>query len=209
MLQARILSRDEFLRLLQMKSATLDQRVYKHELTFSLGCTRPAHTGEYLLLDVVAVLLISMLNRLAKVEMKTAAEMVLKHWYGWLVGVAQAEHEMDESLRDQTYFAVGTDFNGKGFAAVGKMKEAVAMLESSGPHERGLYMLPLHLVLRVLRDNARIAKIDLPKFLTPEPDTPEFEKFLESIHEYQRLAGAKFKAKAKAKASKRARSMAE
>jgi hypothetical protein len=199
MLQARILSRDEFLKTTRMQSSTLDMRVNKRELVFSLGCTRPAHTGEYLPLDCVAALLCSMVNHFGKVVMRDAAEMVLELWYEWLIGVAQAEREMDATPIHQTYFAVVI---GTRFAAVGKMTKAIAKLNLFGPHESSYNMLPLQLVLRALRGNARLVGVDLPEFLTPKLGTPEFERFLESVREYQRLAGSKFKGKTAARRAK-------
>jgi len=46
------------------------------EAAFALGVERPAHIGEYLLLDAVAMILASMINRFTGLELKRAADIV-------------------------------------------------------------------------------------------------------------------------------------
>jgi hypothetical protein len=72
----RTTARGDFLALVGVKSSTLDQRVLTGEAAFALGCQKPAHIGEYLVLDGPAMLLGSMLNRFAGLELKAAADAV-------------------------------------------------------------------------------------------------------------------------------------
>jgi len=201
MFQDRILSRDEFLRLLKLKSTTLDQRIHINETAFAFGLSRPAHIGEYLVLDAMAMLLASMLHGLAKVQPSRAAEMVRSRWQDWLAGLAQAERQMNAATSGQTYFAVGTDYKGNQTAMVGTPKEVNAALEAGGgPFAyASLYFMSLQRVIRILRENARQAKIELPKFLTPDPSRDEFDRWLEQVHEFRRIAGIKQQARVKKK----------
>jgi hypothetical protein len=167
-------------------------------LVFSFGLTRPVHVGEYLWTDAVAVLLISMLKRLARVEMKRGAAMIRTHWHEWLIALSRAERQMDAAPIKQTYFAVGTDYDGKQIAAFGTPKEANATLEARGGPYASLYYMSLQRVIRTLRENAKQARLDWPEFLTPDPASAEFDKFLERIRNYQQRGRAKAKKKATA-----------
>ena len=60
------LPRDQFLALVGVRSATLNQRVATGEAAFALGCHKPAHIGEYFVLDAFAMILASMLNWLLR-----------------------------------------------------------------------------------------------------------------------------------------------
>jgi hypothetical protein len=207
----RILPRGEFLRLLELKSATLDQRVHKGELPFAFGLSRPAHIGEYSVHDAISVLAGSMVSGCAKIELKTAADLVRDNWEDFLKGVAIVERQMnagDETWgggNHEIWFAVATVFGDDGKVdkvrgAIGtQQEEAVNALWNwnTGPHGL-LYMLPLKLVLRMLRNNAKAAKIKLPALLIPAaPGTPEYEAWLTWVREYRRRADLKQKAKAK------------
>src|SRR5262245_34891101 len=75
-----ILARDQFLALVKVKPSTLDQRAMTGELALALGCSKPAHKGEYLALDGVAAILASMLNCHAGLTLKAAAAEVRQHW---------------------------------------------------------------------------------------------------------------------------------
>jgi hypothetical protein len=89
----------------------------------------------------------------------------------------EAERDMDALPEDRTYFAIGTDFAGEPFAAVGNMKKATAEVESAGATAGPLNMMPLQYVLGVFRKNAEDAEIDPPKFLTPQAGTAELKGF--------------------------------
>jgi hypothetical protein len=200
MLQARILSRAEFLRLLEIKGTTLDQRAFKGEIAFAFGCPIPAHTGEYLPLDALAVLLTSMLNAYAKIELKWAATAVREHWDKCLQLLQRAEREAGG---EELFFAVGTTIGGKQIVEVGTAREAAKKIEAAlgetGDSLVNVFFMSIQRVLRQLRANARIFKVNLPEHLTVQPDDPDYEKWRDQIENYQRLAAAKFKARAKAK----------
>lgn len=149
-----------------------------------------------------------MLNGCAKIEMKTAADLTRDKWKPLVKAIAKVERRMEED--GPIFSAVATLFGDDGQVrkvdgAVGTGQKAADALQSAGQHA-SLYMLPLFIVLRTLRNCAEQAKpeIRLPKFLIPAaPGTPEFETWLAWVREYRRRAILKHKAKAKA------RSMAE
>jgi len=67
------LPRDQFLALVGVRSATLNQRVATGEAAFALGCHKPAHIVEYLVLDAFAMILASMLNCFCGLTLKETA----------------------------------------------------------------------------------------------------------------------------------------
>jgi len=198
------LTREEFLRLLNLKSTTLDQRVHKNEMVFFPGLSRPAAIGDYSALDGLYGLTSSMLNGCAKIELKDAADLTRTNWEDLAKGFAKVERQMETD--GLIFFAVATVFGDDGkvkkiSGAVGTGQQASNVLQSAGKHA-SLYMLPLYIVLRTLRNCAKQAKpqIQLPTYLIPAaPDTPEFETWLAWVREYRRRAILKHKAK-KAKA---------
>jgi len=64
---------DQFLALVGVRSATLNQREATGEAAFALGCHKPAHIGEYLVLDAFAMILASMLNCFCGLTLKETA----------------------------------------------------------------------------------------------------------------------------------------
>jgi len=76
-----------------------------------------------------------MLQGLAKVPYRRGAEMVRDHWRDWLLALARAERQMEAGPVDQTYFCVGTDYDGNQVAAFGTPVEAsVTLAERGGPY---------------------------------------------------------------------------
>jgi hypothetical protein len=60
-------------RLTRLNSASTNQRVATGEAAFALGCHKPAHIGEYLVLDAFAMILASMLNCFCGLTLKETA----------------------------------------------------------------------------------------------------------------------------------------
>jgi hypothetical protein len=81
----------DFLALVGVKPSTQDQRVLTGEAAFALRCEQPAHTGKYLYLDAVAMILAGMINCFTGLELKRAADAVREHWNDWLKLLTKAE----------------------------------------------------------------------------------------------------------------------
>lgn len=197
------ISRPDFLGLVGVKSSTLDQRVLTGEAAFALGCKKPAHTGEYLVLDAVAMLLSSMLNRFAGLGLKAAAETVQKHWEGWLTLVTKAERfpTPDDPL---LFFAVVWLSLESGLTprvVMGRTDEIAAAL--AGQPVYTVNSISMGRVLHQLRTNAKFANVALPERFTIAPNEPGFENWWAEIRTYQDRAKARTRAKAKAKAKGR------
>jgi hypothetical protein len=192
------LPRGDFLALVGMKSPTLDQRVLTGEAAFAFGCQKPAHTGEYLVLDAVAMLLSSMLNRLAGLELKAAADDVREHWKDWLKLVTRAEREPLPN-NPQLFFAVAwLSLEPRRYRVVlGEAHEIAAAL--AGEIIYTCNFVSIHLLLRLLRNNARRANIALPERLTVADRDGGYENWLREIDAHRERAAARLKAKAKAK----------
>jgi len=198
------ISRSDFLRLVGVKSSTLDQRVLTGEAAFALGCHRPAHVGEYLVLDAVAMLVASMLNCFAGLDLKAAAGLVREHWQGWLTLVTKAERPMTEG--SQLFFAITWLSLEPGLShrryrvAMGEAHEIMAAL--AGDSIYTVNSISMHRVLHHLRSNAELAKpkIILPQRLTIAPHEAGYENWRVEIRAYQERAEARFKAKTGAKA---------
>jgi hypothetical protein len=201
MLQDRILSREEFLRLLQIRGTTLDWRVFKGEISLAFGCPINAHVNEYLPLDAVAVMMTSMLSR--ELGMKVAAAVVRESWDIWLRLVQAAESDprlYKEPLpaNDQQFLALGLKNGGPPKVTAGLMAYCLEQLNGYA-NIRGI---AIQAVLRQLRTNARIYKVALPDRFTVSPLDPEHPAWLAEVAAYQKLAHARFKDKAKAKRAK-------
>lgn len=202
MLQDRILKRDEFSQLLQIRAGTITQRIYTGEIVFAFGCRINAHIGEYLVPDAIAVLMTSMLS--TEIGMKAAAELVRETWdgtHGWLRAVQEAEG--DPRLYTQTpiptedhlFLTLGIEKGRLPKAVVGLMSDCLRDLSGYGII-RGI---SIQLVLRQLRVNGRQYKVALPDRLTPPLDHPDLAQWRREIGAYQKLATMRFKAKLKAK----------
>jgi hypothetical protein len=205
------LSRDEFLRLLILSSNTLDQRVLTGQIAFAFGCPLPAHAGEYLPIDGVAVMTTSMLAATG-VKLEDAAGAVRQRSEDWLKLVTRAEREPifgsgGEQVGPELFFVVATVFDGSFLSrrvAVGTMDEIMAAFRDKSLHAAGF--VSIHRVLRQLRANARLAKpkVALPDRFTIAPDEPGYENWRREIAAYQERAEARFKAKAKGRRPARA-----
>jgi hypothetical protein len=197
MIEEKIYPRDEFLRLVRMKSNSFNQRSHQRENALGWGLRKPIHQGEYGPIDAIGMLLTSMFSYYARIDLKSAADVVTTHWLPWTRALAAAERNMDGSEED--YFAVGVSFKNKEdwskkrdftpsrvTAGFGKRQAAVNEVEKKGPHDN-IIMLPLQTVVRALHANAESArpKIELPKMLCPAPpDSPEFDQWVAAKTEY-------------------------
>jgi hypothetical protein len=200
MVHARIFGRDDFLRVLGMHPNAWNQRSYQGETALAFGLAKPGHMNEYGPLDLVAVALTQMITNSIKIDMKVAAGLVRKHWQEWLDGLARAERSTAAASNKRCFFVVATNSDKtKVFAAIDVLQKAIDKVD--GP-DMVPFCLPLQLVLNKLRAAAKAAKVDLPKLLTPDPDTEAYDEWLEAIEEHRQAARMKAKAKTKAKRAK-------
>jgi len=183
-------TRSEFLALTGTRSATLDQRVKVGEAAFALGVERPAHIGEYLLLDAVAMILASMINRFTGLELKRAADIVRTHWDDWLLLLTRAERFHSEQF---VCIAWSLDRTAPPHVAMGEASDIDKALPAG---ETAPCLIPMRLLLRCLRGNAATAGIELPERLTIAPDEPGYAQWRRQIEDYQQAAGMR-SAKAK------------
>jgi|SRR6516165_1125343 hypothetical protein len=210
------LSRDEFLQLVALKSDAFDQRQLMGQTAFAFGCRKPAHVGEYLLLDGLAMGLVGMLNAQG-LKLEDAADVVLRFWKEWLTLVAKAEREEQPPL----FFAVAVQSPGPGGTYDSSLPRRVAFGNANqivetlyrADESYGVAMIPVHGLLRQLRKNAKLAKpkIVLPERFTIADDEPGYENWWAEIRAYRERAEARFQAKtkkAKAKGRRAARAPA-
>ena len=192
------LPRGDFLALVGMKSPTLDQRVLTGEAAFAFGCQKPAHAGEYLALDAAAMLLSSMLNRLAGLELKAAADEVREHWNGWLTLLTKAERFPKPNHPEQFFAVAWLSLEPRRYRVMlGEAHEIAA--ELAGESVYTCNFVSIHLLLRLLRNNARRANIALPERLTVADRDGGYENWLREIDAHRERAAARLKAKAKTK----------
>jgi hypothetical protein len=169
------LTRAEFLRLLMLKSTTLGQRVFNGELAFAYGLSHPVEVGKYSALDALSAMAVSMLHACAKIPAKAAADLMRKHWEAFLKAVAKVERQMAAghttwtASEDEIWFAVATAFGDDGkvrrvLGAIGTRQETAGARRNAGSHA-SIYMMPLKLPLRTLRNNERDTGVELPKLL--------------------------------------------
>jgi hypothetical protein len=177
------------------------------QVALALGCQKPAHTGEYLVLDAVAVMLTSMLAATG-LELKPAADAVREHWQEWLELVTRAERRPifgsgGEQVRSELFFAVATMFDGTHRVEVGETQEITEAFGNQPLHTVGF--VSIYRVLSQLRRNAELAKpkIALPEKFTVAPGEPGHDAWLADITAYQERSGARAEAKAKARAKGR------
>jgi len=207
------LSRDEFLQLIALKSDAFDQRQLMGQTAFAFGCRKPAHVGEYLVLDAVAMGLVGMLNAHG-LKLEDAADVVLRFWKEWLTLLAKAEREEQPPL----FFAVAVQSPGPGGAYDSSLPRRVAFGNANqivetlyrADESYGVAMIPVHGLLRQLRKNAQLAKpkIVLPERFTIADNEPGYENWWAEIRAYQERAEARLKARAKAKGRRAARAPA-
>jgi hypothetical protein len=176
-----------------VKPSTLDQRLFTGEAAFALGCHKPAHTGEYFVLDAVAMILASMLNRFAGLQLKEAADIVCSTWNDWLTLLIRAE----SFPHVEQFVCVARTSLDRSEPAHIAMGEAADIAKVCPPSETAPCLIPMQLLLRCLRGNAAKAGIDLPERLTVDPDDkPAYAKWRDEIDAYREAAGARV-AKAK------------
>lgn len=207
------LSRDEFLQLIALKSDAFDQRQLMGQTAFAFGCRKPAHVGEYLLLDALAMGVVGMLN-VQGLKLEDAADVVLRFWKEWLTLLAKAEREEQPPL----FFAVAVQSPGPGGAYDSSLPRRVAFGNANqivetlyrADESYGVAMIPVHGLLRQLRKNAQLAKpkIVLPERFTIADNEPGYENWWAEIRAYQERAEARLKARAKAKGRRAARAPA-
>lgn len=160
------LNRDAFLALIQVKSTTLAQRQHVGEQALAFGLSKPAHINEYQPLDGFAAILSSAINRVGGLDLKPSAEIVRHTWPDWLTLLIRAEsfpHIEQFVCIAHTSLDRSTPPN----IAMGTAEEVG---EACPPSEAPLCMIPINLLLRHLRENARRAGIDLPERLTVDPN---------------------------------------
>ena len=187
----QVVSRDEFLALVGVKPSTLYQRTFTGEAAFALGCHKPAHVGEYLVLDAVAMILASMLNRFCGLELKSAAEEVRTNWEAWLELVTKAERWGERHADDpRLFFAVAwLSLEPRRYRVF--LGEAHKIAEAL-PAQTTPCFVSIALVLRHLRANAKRAKITLPQRLTiDQDDKPAYARWRGEIDLYREAAGAR------------------
>jgi len=198
-------NRDEFLRLLILKSTTFDQRVLMGQAALALGCQKPAHTGEYLVLDAVAMLLVSMLNRLG-VELKPAADAVREHWKGWLELVTRVERAPLPDNAELFFCVAGVLSLDSGLVSdrveMGKHHEIAAAFARESAYRPAF--VSMHRVLHQLRINAQHANVALPDRLTIARGEPGYKNWRREIDAYRARAEARAEAKAKGRGAARA-----
>ena len=194
------LPRPDFLRLLIFRPSKFDQRAALGQVALALGCQKPAHIGEYLFLDAIAVMLTSMLAATG-LELKPAADAVREHWKAWLDLVTKTEREpLPEN--SELFFAVATMFDRSHRVEVGETREIAAALGEANEALHTVGFVSIHRVLHQLRINAEIAKpeIVLPERFTIAGGEPGFQAWWADIDAYRERAGARAEAKAKTKA---------
>jgi len=202
MLQDKVFTNTEFLRLLGYTRGTLDTRTAKGEVAYAFGCPINAHMNEYLPLDAVAIMLTSMLS--VGLGMKNAATVVREHWEEWLELVQHAERDprLYHTIippTEQFYILAGKTEDDRLIVGTGAMGESMSKLGGGVYVEPFPFGVSICRVLHQLRTNAREYKVDLPKRFAVQPDDPNHKQWRAEIATYQKLAAARFKAKAKRK----------
>jgi hypothetical protein len=184
-------SRPTFVKLCRIAPQSFNQRNTDGQNAMAWGRRKPVHHGVYTPLDACAMLLTSMLSYFARIDLKSAADVVVDHWPSWIRALAAAERNMDAVRSDQDYFVVGVtykeDWSNTGrrekdftpsrlSVGFGKLQKATDEAERDGKHDV-IFPLPMQAVVSALRGNAEMArpKIEVPDFLCPGP--PESEAF--------------------------------
>jgi hypothetical protein len=180
--------RETFLALIQAKSTTLAQRIHTREAAFAFGLTKPPHTNEYLYPDAFAAILASAINRVGGIDLKPAAEIVRERWPDWHTLLTRAE----SFPHIEQYVCVAhttLDRTTPPHIVMGTTAEIEKVLP---PGEAAPCMIPIRLLLRCLRENARRAGIALPERLTVDPaDEPAYSRWRAEIEAYREAAGAR------------------
>jgi hypothetical protein len=188
--------RDTFQALVRIKSTTLDQRVRTGEAAFALGIEKRPHTGEYLYLDAVAMILASMINCFTGLELKRAADIVRETWDGddgWLTLLTKAERFPLPNHAEQFVCVAWTslDRSEPRHIVMGEHHEITAALR--GQTVAAPCFISMHFLLRCLRGNAKLAGIRLPPRLTIAEGEPGFKEWRTEIDLYRQYANARVK----------------
>src|SRR5262249_121009 len=199
MIQSRIFGREIFLAILGIVPSTFDQRSYRGEIALAFGLSKPAFQNSYGEIDLVAAALTYHITTQLKIDMATAAGLVRQHWREWLEGVARAERLKPGAYTKSMCFVVagGTGDKEKIKAKVGPCDEVMNELGGAGMVP---FPIPLDVVVRLLRRWAKDLKIDLPRPLTPDPDSDSWKTWIANIEDYRQFAtsrGGAAKAQAK------------
>ena len=189
--------RETYLALCRIKSSTLDQRVRVGEAAFALGCERPARIGWYLLLDVVAMILSSVLNHFTGLRLRQAAEVVREQWKDWLELVTKAERWAEQHPGIDPLLGIAVAW--LSFEEGQSQRRYRVLLGDHHEIDRALAgesiytvnFVSIARVLHALRDNARLADFTLPARLTVAEGEPGFDEWQREIAAYQERAGAR------------------
>jgi len=197
--------RETFLALCRIRSSTLDQRTRSGETALAFGCERPARAGWYLGLDVFAMILASIMNVQAGLQLKQAAAVVREEWPAWTDLVTEVERwlERNPAIDPMLCITIAWLTLEPGHSErpyrilLGSHDDIVKTL--AGISVYTCSFVSIARVLHHLRDNATLAGITLPARLTIAEGESGHAQWLEEIRSYQERAGARV-AKAKAPA---------
>jgi hypothetical protein len=178
--------RDAFCALIQVKSTTLAQRQHTGEQAFAFGLTKPAHINEYHHLDAYFAILASAINRVGGIDLKPSADIVRMRWDDCLTLLIRTE----SFPHIEQYVCVAHTSLDRSTPPHIAMGTADEVGKACPPSETPLCMIPMGLLLRRLRENARRAGIDLPPRLTVDPnDEPAYSKWRAEIDALREAAG--------------------
>jgi hypothetical protein len=189
--------RETFLALCRIKSSTLDQRVRVGEAAFALGCERPARVGWYLLLDVVAMILASMLNCFCGLSLKAAVNEVRTHWERWLELVTRVERWQEKYPGGDPYLCIAVAWLA---LEPGQSERSYRVLfgshgeiiEDVGGKAYTISFVFVSRVLSALKANAdELAGFTLPARLTVAEGEDGHDNWRDEIRAYQERAGAR------------------
>lgn len=188
-------SRPEFLALTGVRSATLDQRVKVGEAAFAFGVERRPHVNEYPVLDALATILASMLNRLCGLTLKQACNEMREHWERWLELVTKAERWREKYPTTDPMLCIAVAWLS---LEEGQSQRRYRIL--FGEHDkitaaaRSSYVcnyVSIARALSALRANAKQAGVELPKRLTVAKGEPGHEDWQHRINDYREAAGVR------------------
>ena len=161
------------------------------EAAFALGCSKPAHIGEYLVLDAVAMILASMINCFTGLELRRAADEVRSAWNEWLKLLTKAERFAAPKHAEQFVCVAWTSLD-RSLPPRIVMGDAAEIAKAlSGQTVAAPCFISMHFLLRCLRGNAQRANIALPEKLTIARGEPGFKQWRADIDAYREAAGAR------------------
>jgi len=181
------LSRTEFLAATMLRPATFDQRVKVGEFCFAFGCKRTAHLNEYTWPDVFCFLLTSMAHAFSGLELKRCADVFRDNWKPWLDALVQFEHRPE--LGEQFVCIAWTDIN-RGQPPRVLFGDAAEIAAALRPETTAPTFIGMSFVLRLLRNNAKLAGLTPPDKLTVNPkDEVAYEIWHRQIDDHRQAAG--------------------